>query len=113
MDRAMARLSDFAGDRNVLLVFHPFAFTPVCEEEALDLEENLDSFRQAETEVVFVSCDSAPVRMPRIRCRVVCGLGLTILTLRSSSAFRSVDLPTFGRPTIATKPQRKVSGKES
>ena len=56
------RLSDFAGARNVLLVFHPFAFTPVCEEEALDLEENLDSFTQAETEVVFVSCDSSPVR---------------------------------------------------
>ena len=25
------RLSDFAGRRNVLLVFHPFAFTPLCE----------------------------------------------------------------------------------
>ena len=56
------RLSDFAGERNVLLVFHPFAFTPVCEEEALDLEENLDAFRQAETEVVFVSCDPSAAR---------------------------------------------------
>jgi peroxiredoxin len=56
------RLSDFAGRRNVLLVFHPFAFTPVCEEEALDLQENLDSFRNAQTEVVFVSCDSAAAR---------------------------------------------------
>jgi len=56
------RLAEFAGERNVLLVFHPFAFTPVCEEEALDLEENLDDFRRAETEVVFVSCDSAPAR---------------------------------------------------
>ena len=45
------RLSDFAGRRNVLLVFHPFAFTPVCEEEARDLQENLDSFRAAQTEV--------------------------------------------------------------
>ena len=35
------RLSDFRGRRNVLLVFHPFAFTAVCEEEALDLQENL------------------------------------------------------------------------
>ena len=25
------RLSDFRGRRNILLVFHPRAFTPVCE----------------------------------------------------------------------------------
>jgi peroxiredoxin len=56
------RLSDFRGSSNVLLVFHPFAFTPVCEEEARDLQENLESFRNAQTEIVFVSCDSAPTR---------------------------------------------------
>jgi len=56
------RLSDFAGRSNVLLVFHPFAFTPVCEEEARDLQANLDSFRNAQTEIVFVSCDPAPAR---------------------------------------------------
>jgi peroxiredoxin len=57
-----ARLSDYRGRRNVLLVFHPFAFTPVCEEEARDLEENLPSFASADTEVLLVSCDSAPSR---------------------------------------------------
>lgn len=51
------RLSDFRGRRNVLLVFHPFAFTPVCDEEARDLEENLDAFTDAETDPVLVSCD--------------------------------------------------------
>jgi peroxiredoxin len=56
------RLSDFRGKRNVLLVFHPLAFTPICEEEALDLQENLPTFRAAATEVVFVSCDPAPAR---------------------------------------------------
>lgn len=56
------RLSDFRGRRNVLLVFHPFAFTPVCEEEARDLQENLPSFEHAETDVVLVSCDSAATR---------------------------------------------------
>jgi len=55
-------LSDFRGRSNVLLVFHPFAFTPVCEEEALDLQANLASFKNAETEIVFVSCDSYPTR---------------------------------------------------
>lgn len=56
------RLSDFLGRRNLLLVFHPFAFTSVCEEEALDLQENLDSFANAETDVVLVSCDPWPAR---------------------------------------------------
>ena len=51
------RLSDFRGRSNVLLVFHPFAFTAVCEDEARDLQENLQSFRDAETEIVLVSCD--------------------------------------------------------
>jgi peroxiredoxin len=56
------RLADFRGRSNVLLVFHPFAFTPVCELEARDLQENLESFRHAETEVVFVSCDTSAAR---------------------------------------------------
>ena len=56
------RLSDFRGRSNVLLVFHPFAFTQVCEDEARDLQENLPAFRDAGTEIVFVSCDSAPAR---------------------------------------------------
>jgi peroxiredoxin len=56
------RLSDFRGRRNVLLVFHPFAFTPVCEEEARDLEENRNAFDSAETDVVLVSCDTAAAR---------------------------------------------------
>lgn len=56
------KLSDFHGRSNVLLVFHPFAFTQVCEEEARDLQENLQSFRKAETEIVFVSCDTSAAR---------------------------------------------------
>jgi peroxiredoxin len=56
------RLADFRDKRNVLLVFHPFAFTAVCREEALDLQANLDSFHNAETDVIFVSCDTSAAR---------------------------------------------------
>jgi peroxiredoxin len=56
------RLADFRGRRNLLLVFHPFAFTSVCEEEARDLQENLPAFESAETDVVLLSCDAAPAR---------------------------------------------------
>ena len=37
-----------SGKSNVLLVFHPFAFTPVCAEEARDLQENLAVVPQRE-----------------------------------------------------------------
>lgn len=56
------RLEDFLGRRNLLLVFHPFAFTEVCAEEAQDLQENLESFDNAETDIVFVSCDTSAAR---------------------------------------------------
>ena len=56
------RLADYVGRSNVLLVFHPFAYTAVCAEEALDLQENLESFRNANTEIVFVSCDASAAR---------------------------------------------------
>jgi mycoredoxin-dependent peroxiredoxin len=55
-------LADFVGRSNLLLVFHPLAFTPVCEDEARDLQENLASFRNAGTEIVFVSCDPSAAR---------------------------------------------------
>jgi peroxiredoxin len=60
--RKRVRLADYSGRRNVLLVFHPFAFTPVCTEEALDLQDNIEAFRNAETEIVFVSCDPSAAR---------------------------------------------------
>ena len=60
--RERVALSDFRGRSNVLLVFHPFAFTQVCEDEARDLQANLESFRNAATEIVFVSCDPSATR---------------------------------------------------
>ena len=61
-DGPRVRLSNYLGHSNVLLVFHPFAFTAVCTEEAQDLQENLGSFRNANTEIVFVSCDAPAAR---------------------------------------------------
>ena len=60
--RERVTLSEIRTRANVLLVFHPFAFTPVCEDEARDLQENLQSFRDAGTEIVFVSCDPSAAR---------------------------------------------------
>ena len=43
--------------------------------------------------------------MPMTRMRVVCTLGDTILTLEPTRALTSVDLPAFGAPMTATRPQ--------
>jgi peroxiredoxin len=56
------RLEDFRGEKNVLLVFHPYSFTGICEAEACDIQDNLDRYRAQDTEVVFASCDPWPAR---------------------------------------------------
>ena len=42
--------------------------------------------------------------MPRIRCLVVCALGVMIDSFSPTKAFINVDLPTLGFPIIFTKP---------
>ena len=44
--------------------------------------------------------------MPRTTARVVCTLRETIETFDPTSALSSVDLPAFGAPMRAAKPQR-------
>src|SRR5512137_1184675 len=50
------------------------------------------------------------VRMPVTRWRVVCAFFDVMLTFSPTRWLSSVDLPTFGRPTIATWPQRCAGG---
>jgi hypothetical protein len=49
-------------------------------------------------------CASRSFTIPRMRFRVVCGLSEMMAIFSPRSAFRSVDLPTFGLPTIEMKP---------
>src|SRR3954451_18662433 len=56
--RRTVRLSDFAGERNVVLVFYPFAFSGVCTGEFCELRDNIDVFEDANVQLVGVSCDS-------------------------------------------------------
>src|SRR3954447_20716049 len=53
------------------------------------------------------------ITMPRISALVVCTLRETIVTLEPTSALTSVDLPTFGAPISATKPQLVAAGAPS
>src|SRR6185295_6628741 len=53
-------------------------------------------------------CPAGRVTMPVTRWRVVCALADVMLTLVPTRRFNKVDLPTLGRPTIATAPARCV-----
>ncbi|MGQ5637218.1 MULTISPECIES: peroxiredoxin [unclassified Streptomyces] len=52
------KLSDFRGERNVVLLFYPFAFTGVCTGELCELRDNLPKFSDRGTQVLAVSNDS-------------------------------------------------------
>ncbi|AWW39790.1 peroxiredoxin [Streptomyces cadmiisoli] len=52
------RLSDLRGEKNVVLVFYPFAFTGVCTGELCEIRDNLPRFSDRDTEVLAVSNDS-------------------------------------------------------
>jgi peroxiredoxin (alkyl hydroperoxide reductase subunit C) len=52
------RLSDFRGQRNVLLVFYPLAFTGTCQGELCQVRDNLNDFVNDDVQVLTVSVDS-------------------------------------------------------
>ncbi|CAL9313221.1 peroxiredoxin [Streptomyces achromogenes] len=52
------RLSDFRGEKNVVLLFYPFAFTGVCTGELCELRDNLPKFTDRDTQLLAVSNDS-------------------------------------------------------
>ncbi|WP_225821089.1 peroxiredoxin [Streptomyces naphthomycinicus] len=52
------KLSDFHGEKNVVLLFYPFAFTGVCTGELCELRDNLPKFSDRDTQLLAVSNDS-------------------------------------------------------
>lgn len=52
------RLAEFRGEKNVVLLFYPFAFTGVCTGELCELRDNLPKFADRDTQVLAVSNDS-------------------------------------------------------
>ncbi|MEC4016184.1 peroxiredoxin [Streptomyces sp. H27-D2] len=54
----LIRLSGFRGEKNVVLVFYPFAFTGVCTGELAALRDELPTFLNEETQLLAVSNDS-------------------------------------------------------
>src|SRR5579859_1586061 len=51
-------------------------------------------------------CPCSFETIPWMRLRVVCGFDVTMATFWPTRRLSKVDLPAFGRPTMATKPAR-------
>jgi peroxiredoxin len=57
--RSPVRLSDFRGQKHVLLVFYPLAFSGVCTGELCSLRDSIDAFRGDDVETLGISVDSS------------------------------------------------------
>ena len=56
------KLSDFQGEKNVILSFHPLAFTGICADQMRDLQANIDLLNEKETVALGISVDSVPTK---------------------------------------------------
>ena len=55
---ASITLSQYRGQKNVVLAFYPFDWSPVCSLQLPGLQENLAEFKKLDTEVLGISIDS-------------------------------------------------------
>ena len=50
-------LASFRGEKNVVLVFYPFAFSGICTGEMCEIRDNLGMFANDVVQVLAISCD--------------------------------------------------------
>ena len=60
-DRKPVRLSSFRGEKNVVLVFYPLAFTGVCQAEMCAIRDSIEDFSGDDVVTLAISCDSTAV----------------------------------------------------
>ena len=59
-DRVSVRLSTFLGKQNVVIAFHPLAFTPVCSIQMQTYEKKKGEFEAAGAHILSISNDAGP-----------------------------------------------------
>lgn len=57
-EKAKVNLGDYAGKKNVLLLFFPQAFTGVCTKELCSVRDGINKYQNDSTEVLGISVDS-------------------------------------------------------
>lgn len=60
---AKVRLSSFRGQKNVIIAFHPLAWTPVCGTQMRNYQSDLEWFQQHDTHILGLSVDAAPSKV--------------------------------------------------
>ena len=60
-EQGTIKLSQFKGEKYVVLFFYPFDFTFVCPTEIIAFSNHIEEFKQRKVEVLGVSIDSAHV----------------------------------------------------
>jgi peroxiredoxin len=60
-DRQPVRLSSFRGEKNVVLVFYPLAFTGTCQGELCAIRDSIEDFSGDDVVTLAVSVDSTAV----------------------------------------------------
>ena len=58
----MVRLSGFRGRRNVVIAFHPLAFTPVCAAQMQEYERERATLDGQHAHVLGISIDAGPAK---------------------------------------------------
>lgn len=58
-NREQVTLSSFRGQKNVLLVFYPFAFSGVCTGELCQVRDDLADYQNDKVQILGVSVDSS------------------------------------------------------
>ena len=56
-DGQKVSLSSFRGQKNVLVVFYPFAFSSTCTGELCEIRDDLAGFQNDDVQVLAISCD--------------------------------------------------------
>ena len=56
------KLSDYRGRKNVILSFHPLAWTGLCAAQMQDLEAHIQKFIDTDTVALGISIDSVPTK---------------------------------------------------
>jgi peroxiredoxin len=54
----LVKLSSFKGNKNVVVLFIPFAFTGTCTGELCAIRDDLAAFQNDNVQVIAISCDS-------------------------------------------------------
>jgi peroxiredoxin len=74
------RLSDFIGKKNIVVAFHPLAFTPVCAQQMSSYASDMKRFDAADAMVLGISIDPQPSKTAWAR-----ELGVTSFDLLSDN----------------------------